>query len=362
VRTFLVVLIALLLLAPAPAAAWSYKGHVLLTRIAAQRILENPATPDELKEFVRAYCPEAQGFNLEEFVLNTHIGPDPSGISGLSYWAMHPDMARREKVPAFDSTEAKMHFLDLELLHPKQDNRQYASDLSGLPELADVPRDVTDERYQDAGYLPFRVEQCYDAMVVALRAGDQEAAVRWAGYLAHYVQDNTQPQHATVDYRSHSYFPDVRRQSRPNVHAWVEYSLLDDGQPSEFMKIRKEMVERMKAEAKERPPVEPANLVGDPWALSVMYSRDAYKYLPMIGQGALAATANGGEPDLTKFAYYVGENDLSVLDMKAQQMMYAAFLTEAMWRQAWEEAAGRYVRKPEYRTPNLALPTTRPAG
>ena len=54
-----------------------------------------------------------------------------------------------------------------------------------------------------------------------------EHASKWAGFLAHYLQDNTQPQHATEDYRSASYFS-ANPRSAPNVHADVEYRLVDD--------------------------------------------------------------------------------------------------------------------------------------
>ena len=53
-----------------------------------------------------------------------------------------------------------------------------------------------------------------------------EHAAKWAGYLAHYLEDNTQPQHATEDYKSRSYFADKR--NSPNVHWDVEGRLMDD--------------------------------------------------------------------------------------------------------------------------------------
>ena len=79
---------------------------------------------------------------------------------------------------------------------------------------------MKDPRYQQAGMLPFRVEECYGKLVEQIRAGRlsdkpgqfprDEHAAKWAGYLAHYVADNTQPQHATIDYKSQTYFADKR--------------------------------------------------------------------------------------------------------------------------------------------------------
>jgi hypothetical protein len=53
--------------------------------------------------------------------------------------------------------------------------------------------------------------------------------MKWAGFLAHYVQDNTQPHHATEDYQSRSYFPKIKDPKKaPNVHADIEYRMVDD--------------------------------------------------------------------------------------------------------------------------------------
>src|SRR5207302_7397829 len=97
----------------------------------------------------------------------------------------------------------RMHFLDVEQFMADESKRTYADDLSHKPKLADFPRDVKDPRYQQAGMLPFRVEECYQNLVKCFREDRlvdtpggfprDEHAAKWAGYLAHYVQDNTQP-------------------------------------------------------------------------------------------------------------------------------------------------------------------------
>jgi hypothetical protein len=50
-----------------------------------------------------------------------------------------------------------------------------------------------------------------------------KTAAYWAGYLAHYLEDNTQPQHATIDYRASATSADKR--GAPNVHGEVEYKM-----------------------------------------------------------------------------------------------------------------------------------------
>ena len=51
-RRLLTAALALLLLA-APASAWSYKEHVFMTRLAVQRLMNDPATPDDMKAWLR---------------------------------------------------------------------------------------------------------------------------------------------------------------------------------------------------------------------------------------------------------------------------------------------------------------------
>ncbi len=84
--------------------------------------------------------------------------------------------------------------------------------------------------------LPFRVVDCYQNLVAEIRGNrlndapgqypKDDHAAHWAGFLAHYLEDNTQPQHATIDYKSSAYFANKRK--APNVHAQVEYDLADD--------------------------------------------------------------------------------------------------------------------------------------
>src|SRR6185437_3081596 len=101
--------------------------------------------------------------------------------------------------------------------------------LSHKPRLSDFPRDMRDPRYLNGGMLPFRVKDCSDKLTELIRSGKlneepgqfprDESAVKWAGFLAHYAEDNTQPQHSTMDYKSATYFPTSHRP--PNIHADV---------------------------------------------------------------------------------------------------------------------------------------------
>ena len=385
--------LALLLLA-VPASAWSYKEHILMTRLAAGRILADEDAPEGLKDFIREHCPEAEDFDLRDFVMNVHVGPNPEGYDGLTFWAMHPDFDRSTPVPAFDSTEGKMHYIDLELFHPDPEKRRYFDDLSGLPDLADIPRDPDDPRFKEAGFLPFRVEQCYNELVKAFRDGDDESAVIWAGYLAHYLQDNTQPHHATVDFRSHSYFEHLPKDQRPNVHGWMEYGFIDDGQPAKWPELRDELVKRLNSaesrwginyslftiniqvygtESMSGPMSDAVadrlaaiaddgnrlNLYQDPLANSLHWSFASHMLLPRIGEAAIAAVNAGkGDEAAGLFGAFSKTKGESVIQLKEAQLFAGVFNVEMLWRQAWAESRGEYERPPEAVTQKL---TTRPA-
>src|SRR5690606_16925308 len=152
------------------------------------------------------------------------------GVNHLTYWATMPDMLAlvdREKLQPYGVPERLLHYIDLEFFPSDESKRRYAHDLSGKPKLEEIPRDVKDPRYQRAGMLPFRVEECHQQLVRTLKAvklTDKPAqyprddhAARWAGLLAHCLENNTQPHHSTMEYKSASYF--AHKQSAPNVHA-----------------------------------------------------------------------------------------------------------------------------------------------
>ena len=355
-RRPIVLLLALLLLA-APASAWSYKEHVAFTRLAVQRLLADEATPDDLKTWLREVAPDAGDVgDVREFVVDGRMGPDPSGVRGLSYWAIHPDIDRSTPVPLFRTTEGPMHYVDLEFLNPDPDDQKYADDLSNLPAFDEIPMDPSAEVYEQAGYLPFRVAQCYEGLIESIRDGklapDADAerldnALSWAGYLAHYLQDNTQPHHSTIDYKSLAYFPDAGRGQAPNVHGMTEYGFLDDGAMA-YPDLRRDYFDALLARldewdrlAAEEPAAAEFLDLGDPVSSTFKVSYEAYGLLPLIGRAAQAAVEAGSarEPDLETFARFrLTVGGPSLLEAKADAGAVAVLRTERALRQAWEAA------------------------
>jgi len=351
-----------LLLVASRADAWSSKEHVLLTRIAAARLVADPATPAGMKDWLRAAVPNLPTMDGErDYLLHTRVGVFPRGVDGIPFWATVPDLNaladsgggdRARKVEPFDVPERLLHFIDVELFMPDEARRRYAPDLSNKPALADIPNDPADPRFARAGMLPFRVAQCYGKLVESIRAGRlidtpgqfprDEHAAKWAGFLAHYVEDNTQPHHATADYKSATYFS-ANPRGAPNVHADMEYRLVDDDY-ADYPELRRAFWDAFsKAVEAARDPV---GTDGDLFRSTLEVSMASYDALPLIGEAAVAAygAAGGGRPrDFNAEAFYthrsrVRGEEMSLLEMKARQMAWAERRVETLWLRAWNEA------------------------
>lgn len=372
VATVAILLLTLHLAAPR-ARAWGGKEHVQFTRIAAARLITEPSTPPEMKQWLRDIVPGLRDMAGErEFLLTARVGTDVHNAGGgVLAWAMIPDDRamndpRQNKRGPFNQRERLMHYVDLELFLPPEAKKQYRDDLSGKPSADAVRRDWRDERFVQAGYLPFATEQAYRELVRCIREGKwrptlppgrgvgptpgdepamaaEDSALKWAGYLAHYAQDNTQPHHSTLDYKSASYFADRRR--APNVHAEMEWRLVDD-EANDYRALREEFwghFERSLAEMTD--PV----ATDDIWQATLEVALTSYDALPLIGRAAASARVPAKEGDafdsidLEKFMRYrgtVGDRETSVLELKARQCAWAVLRTQRLWKQAWLEARG----------------------
>jgi hypothetical protein len=332
-----------------PCFAWSNKEHIQLTRIAVERLVADPSTPDAFRQWLRQVTPGLMDMAGEErFFLHQTVGESARGYQGLLHWATRPDdLAAHERnllVKPFGVPERKLHFVDLELLLPAGHRRGYRDDLSAKPPLEDIPPDINDPRWKEAGMLPFRVRQCYQRLVECFRddklhlahEGDDDHAIRWAGYLAHYLEDNTQPQHATVDYKSQSYFAD--RRHAPNVHAEMEYRMVDEGR-GEFLQLRKEFWPLFVAALDLPDPIR----TNDPWRATLEVSLLSYDALPLIGHAAKQATNADNTLNTVEFFHFQGQlhgHPATVLPMKAHQTAWAVLRVQRLLLSAWAESRG----------------------
>jgi hypothetical protein len=359
--------ILLSVLGALPARGWSNKEHIQLTRIAAAGLVADAKTPAAMKQWLREACPELLNEAQErEYWLKKRVGLVPRGVDGIPYWAVVPDMAAlmggsgesEKKVEPFGVGERMLHFVDLEYFQWEENRRRYRHDLKNKPDLATFDKftNWNDDRWKKAGMLPFRVEQCYRQLVKSIREKKltdkmgqfprDEHAARWAGYLAHYVQDNTQPHHSTEDYRSRSYFLDKR--GAPNVHWDFEGRICDD-EENDYPRLREEFWGAFKtALAEVRDPI----VTIDPRQETLEVALMSYDALPLIGLAAMEAYGQKGTPaelvgrhgntfNAEKFFHYVGTyqgREMSLMEMKARQMAWGVKRTQILWRRAWEEA------------------------
>ena len=359
-RIAAIVVLVQMFLAAAPVHAWGTKEHILLTRLAVLRLLDDRTTPAGLKDFLRANTPDLTDLEgARTFFLTAKLGAEPKDLSGLSFWVVEPDIRanknKQTKIEPFGVPERLLHYVDLEFLHADVDKRAYRHDLSSRMILKDVPTDFTDPRYKEAGLLPFAVQRSFEKLSQSVkesrlvpdpaRPKDEDFALRWMGYLAHYAQDNCQPQHATADYKSVSYFADRRK--APNVHSEVEWRMNDD-EVNEFTELRKEYWESLAA-ALEQVKQDPYTGESTPWTETLMVADASYANLPLIGLAAMHAAGQAGTPekptgpagafDTEKF-FRFESGGTTVLKMKAKQQALAVVRTVSLIRRAWD-AAGK---------------------
>ncbi len=337
--------------------AWGTKEHILLTRLAAEGLIADPKTPQEMKIWLRKAAPDMRDLEGEKrFLLDARVGVFPRGADGLSFWSVVPDLNRAVDgqgdrariIEPFGVSEGLLHYIDLEYFFPVDAQRSYADDLSHKPTFKDVPRDMADPRWKRSGMLPFRIEQCYKELVEQIGKGRlidaprqyprDEHAQKWAGMLAHYAEDNTQPQHATADYMSQSYFKPLLR--GPNVHGDVESRLIDDDR-DDYTDLRREFWDEFaSALGDARDPVD----TDDPWEGTLQVSLLSYEALPLIGHAAVAAYSHDGETwkfDAAVFYHFKGKyhgKEVTVMQMKADQMAWAVKRVQRLWRKAWDDA------------------------
>lgn len=342
--------------------AWGTKEHILLTRLAVMRILEDPNAPQGLKDFLRTSMPDATDFAAQrEYFLTARLGAEPEGLSGLAFWVVEPDIRANKdkvtKIEPFGVPERLLHFVDLEYLHADVDRHVYKHDLSNRIALSEVPTDFADPRFQKAGLLPFAVQRSFEKLTQAFkenrlasdpsRPKDEDHALRWVGFLAHYAQDNCQPQHATADYKSQSYFADKR--TAPNVHSEVEWRMNDD-EKQHFPQLRAEYWDAL-MKSVETSREDSYAKENDVWKETLLVADDAYGKLPLIGLAAMHAAGQQGTPgqpigpagafDTEKFFRFesdVSGQKTSVLEMKAKQQALAITRTVSLIRRAWDAA------------------------
>ncbi len=350
---------------------WAHQGHILITRLAALRIINDPTAPQGLRDFLKANMPYTMD-DCKDLATVEIVGGSPGGTKfdhGLDHWVTMPDQLRDAKkypeaqhVEPYGVPEGSLHFLDMEDFSP---DGIYKDDLSGKPDITKIPRDLTDPRWKLGGFVPLRIEEMYHRLAAAIGSGDTVAqpdkAAEYAGFLAHYTEDCTQPHHSTVDFKSITYLagrikelPNVPKADRTlaairlprsiDPHGDIEYQLYEDAKPprdeyrKEFWADLTADIDRLAKERNGDPSITAENF--DPFMWTLQNLSDGYDYLPFVGRAAQAAYASG-KFDPTAYFPHEGETHgqkMTIIELIALRNAKAVLDVDKIWRLAWDEA------------------------
>lgn len=318
--------------------AWSYKGHVLITRSAVKLIVEDPKAPAQLKSLLLEGLGDPKKLEtLYDFVLDAE---DLSSLHGLDLYSFRPDELASVKspVPAFNSTEDKMHFLDTEFFHPDPSKRRFDPTGANKIRARDLPRNPRDPRYKEAGLVTFRTAMCYKNLTHSLAKNQtNEEIFLWVGYLSHYLSDAYQPLHSTIDYRGYSCSCNQRREVKADLHTAMEGDIFRDERPEgrllreRFWQLYQKALYSADSTTHRRI---------DPYDATVESLLSGYDYLPMICSAGEASMV-GGEFSLDKWFAHSDESGarrVSMLEVKATRMAQSAKMLKLLILQAWRES------------------------
>ena len=179
------VAVALLLTIPLqPAAyAWGDQGHMLVNRVAAQKI------PASMPAFLRRAAAQI-----------VYLGPEP-------------DRWRRDTEPALKGAQEPDHFINLDSI---SDLKQFPLTRYGfyryLSEKRRTAKDPDQYLPERIGLQPYITIEIYERLKVAFREyrrlkaenlstyPAEQNAIYYAGWLGHYVADGANPMHTSVQY------------------------------------------------------------------------------------------------------------------------------------------------------------------
>lgn len=170
--------------------AWHAEGHAIIVRAAMK------ALPEEMPAFFR------------------------QGAAVIVHCSADPDAFRQPWARQLIDQEDPEHYFDLEYLGGRAIPARRSEYLKLLREL--------DRTGQEVGFLPYAIAEWTERLTVALaehRAFPQDPAIQakclvYAGILAHYAADLTQPLHTTVHYNGRA--DAMFRSPRSGIHRRVD--------------------------------------------------------------------------------------------------------------------------------------------
>jgi hypothetical protein len=230
-KTAIVALVGIALVAVGVAPAWWVKGHESITEAAASRL------PDDVPAFFRA--------------AGKH----------LAHFAGDPDRWKNRECKTLRASIEGDHFIDLEDLEGKDLPRE--SRFKGM----DLMRGLKKEPNK-VGLLPYAIEEGYEKLACAFydyRQDPTNEAIRmkclvYAGNLAHFTTDASMPLHTTIHFDGR--VREGMEKLQKGIHAKV------DAFPEKFKLSPEEMARDLTAAAQD-----------DVWAYAQKFLKESYTHI-----------------------------------------------------------------------------------
>ncbi len=154
-----------------------------------------------------------------------YVGGDLSQ-EGAAFWRANLEPLRTLstvpdrvwKAPSTKPQEEPMHFFEIDTYYSDSNFDQIQNFPSSYVEAI---RQYTENRVIDHGTAPWRIRQLYRLALQALRTGDKKLALQYAGTMAHYIGDLSQPLHVTENY-------DGQMTGNKGIHRFFETDILKD--------------------------------------------------------------------------------------------------------------------------------------
>ncbi|HEY3397409.1 MAG TPA: zinc dependent phospholipase C family protein [Armatimonadota bacterium] len=271
-------LLLTLVLSARPGLAWGVKGHTWITENAVALL---PAGP--LQTYV--------DLNAREIVED----------------ALAPDLQWKDGTVGI--LEGPNHYLDLEAVTPQLN----PADLPRYREEAARLFTTRGLAYNQSGFLPWRIVEMYQGLVNAFRDDPRNIAL-YAGALAHYVGDATQPLHVTVDFDGRAGQRVGGRKYLQGIHSDYETGFLG-GANLEFQQSSLALATAPQP-------------VADPCAAAVATIFESHKLVDPLY--AIVGAAQG--PD--RYQQWAPE----LAQLTRTQLAKAGSLLASLWLTAWQEA------------------------
>jgi hypothetical protein len=240
-------------------------------------------------------------------IINRRAAQSLSGPAGDAWGPLAVDLGRHasdaDHRKSSVSGERPRHFIDIDAYEPPP--------FAGVPRTFEgVQKKYGSEAATRWGVVPWAIEECYEMIVLSLRAGDWESAGGWAADLGHYVADSHQPLHCTINY-------DGQRSGNEGIHLRFEVTMMD----------------RYFDESTLDAPPEPAP-VASPVEFCFGWIAEAYVGLDALLQADTRATvADSSFGDAYYETLWSGTRDVATL-----QMNRAVRDLARLYAAAWEEA------------------------